>query len=185
MRHNIFYIILYIICFLNFPIFSNTPDNDSDTDIVRIENIDEDKVKVADFDNIDEQKDNPDAVENDDAGAASVDNVDDDLPEEKLFDDVSYLKVDSVKVQILDKINGEVKTFDVDVNNCLSFKRLRVCVLSVFKSKPIEKLEYIAFVEIWEIKLDGNTEKIYSGWMFSDHVVNILEHAIYDVRIVN
>lgn len=184
MKHGIFYIILYIICFLNFHILANISDADSDTDIVRIENIDEDKVKIADFD-LDERNDAEELGA--DTGNTTIDLIEDDgtLPEEKLFDDISYLKVESVKVQILDKINGEVKTFDVNVNNCLSFKRLRVCVLSAFKSKPIEKLEYIAFVEIWEIKLDGNTEKIYSGWMFSDHVVNILEHPIYDVRIVN
>lgn len=106
-----------------------------------------------------------------------------DEPDESFFQDVQYEQLDQVGIQILDKINGEVKTFAVRAAETLAFKRIRVNVAKCFKTKSLDGIEYVGFVEILEIKDDSSVEKIYSGWMFSEHSLNVLEHPIYDVRV--
>lgn len=106
---------------------------------------------------------------------------------EKIFDESAYEKISKARIQISDRISGIVKFFDLAVGEAdiLAFKNLRVLVRSCFRSVPSERLETIAFLEIWEIDEVGKPEQIFKGWMFSKHSLNILEHPIYDVRIVD
>lgn len=121
------------------------------------------------------------------AVAVEVDETSDSLGQyEQIFDNPGYEDVSTAKVQILDKTTGEVRVFDISVGaETIAFKRIRIELAKCFKSPENERLEYIGFLNVWEIKGGGGVEKIYSNWSFSSHSVNILEHPIYDVRIVN
>lgn len=103
---------------------------------------------------------------------------------DSLFSSYSYEKVTQTTVQILNKISGECFNFPVKVGDVLVFKKLRIRVYNCFKTPPTEKLEHIGFIEIWEVQ-DLKPTLIHSGWMFSNHSVNIMQNPEYDVRIVN
>ena len=107
-------------------------------------------------------------------------NIDDNFDTE-----FKYRLTNSVNVQIIDKISGEVIIKKLKINEMFAFKRIRVVIRKCFVS-PIDKpLNYIGFVEIYHIPYSKNIEKVFSNWMFTENItINMFEHPVYDVKII-
>lgn len=96
-----------------------------------------------------------------------------------------YRLTDSVKVQILDKISGEVIIKKLKVNEMFAFKRIRIVVRKCFISPVDKPLNYVGYVEIFHIPYSQNIEKVFSDWMFTENItINMFEHPVYDVKII-
>jgi hypothetical protein len=82
----------------------------------------------------------------------------------------------------LDKITGRITTFTVSIDETVQFGALRVTPRVCYTSPPDEPAKTDAFVEVDEITLDRQIQRIFNGWMFSDSPgLNAVEHPVYDV----
>lgn len=110
-------------------------------------------------------------------------------------------EVKSAKLQILDKISGNVarktvnvgESLKIDDNTTLTLKR-------AFQNSANDSKEVYAFVEIVatngdlatdnplsesKTRLNNHPKVIFAQWLFaSSPSINILEHEVYDVRVV-
>lgn len=121
----------------------------------------------------------PDVQNNSETQAAESTNNDD-------FDiEFKYRLTNSVKIQILDKISGEVIIKKLKVNEMFAFKRIRIVVRKCFISPVDKPLNYVGYVEIFHIPYSQNIEKVFSNWMFTENItINMFEHPVYDVKII-
>ena len=82
----------------------------------------------------------------------------------------------------LDKITGRIITFDVAINETVQFGALQVTPRVCYTRPPTEAPNTDGFVEVDEITLQGETKRIFTGWMFAESPgLNAVEHAVYDV----
>ena len=82
----------------------------------------------------------------------------------------------------LDKITGRLTTFDVFINETVQFGALQVTPKVCLTSAEGEAAKTDAFVEVDEITLDRDSQRIFSGWMFAASPgLNAIEHPVYDV----
>ena len=82
----------------------------------------------------------------------------------------------------LDKITGRLTTFDVFINETVQFGALQVTPKVCLTSAEGEAAKTDAFVEVDEITLDRDIQRIFSGWMFAASPgLNAIEHPVYDV----
>ena len=86
----------------------------------------------------------------------------------------------------LDKITGRIVEFDVAIDETVQFGALQVTPRVCYTRPPTETPKTTSFVEVDEIRLDRSLNRIFSGWMFADSPgLNAVEHAVYDVWLVN
>jgi hypothetical protein len=86
----------------------------------------------------------------------------------------------------LDKITGRIITFDVAVNETVQFGALQVTPRACYTRAPTETPNTDGFVEVDEITLQGETKRIFTGWMFAASPgLHGVEHPIYDVWLVD
>ncbi len=82
----------------------------------------------------------------------------------------------------LDKITGQITTFEVPIDEVRRFGALNVRP-RVCNSRPVTvEPKTTAFVEVDENLLTGGTKRIFSGWMLAESPgLNAVEHPVYDV----
>jgi hypothetical protein len=86
----------------------------------------------------------------------------------------------------LDKITGRIITFDVAANETVQFGALQVTPRVCYTRPPTETPNTDGFVEVDEITLQGETKRIFTGWMFAASPgLHGVEHPIYDVWLVD
>ena len=86
----------------------------------------------------------------------------------------------------LDKITGRTITFDVAINETVQFGALQVTPRVCYTRPPTETPNTDGFVEVDEITLQGETKRIFTGWMFAlSPGLHAVEHSIYDVWLVD
>ncbi len=89
-------------------------------------------------------------------------------------------------IRALEKITARITDLDINVGNTTQFKSLVITVRTCHKRPPEEMPETTAFLEIIEQKLDGDTEPLFTGWMFaSSPGLSALEHPVYDVWVID
>lgn len=91
---------------------------------------------------------------------------------------------DGFVLQGLDKVTA--RTFEISgtLNEPYEHKTLTLYVRKCWKPGPDENPDAIAYVDIFERKVDMEPVQIFSGWMFArEHSVSALEHPVYDVWI--
>ncbi|WP_246249277.1 DUF2155 domain-containing protein [Chelativorans alearense] len=82
----------------------------------------------------------------------------------------------------IDKITGRIISFDVYMDETVQFGALQVTPRVCYSSPETEEPKTDAFVEVDEITLDRQIQRIFSGWMFAESPgLNAVEHAVYDV----
>jgi hypothetical protein len=82
----------------------------------------------------------------------------------------------------LDKITGRIITFDVYVDETVQFGALRVTPRVCYSRPATEAAQTDAFVEVDEITLNSEVQRIFMGWMFAASPgLNAVEHPVYDV----
>jgi hypothetical protein len=92
---------------------------------------------------------------------------------------------DGAVLGALDKITGRVSEIPVAVGDRAEFFRLSIDVMSCQERIAAQRPESAAFLVITETPLEGEPERVFSGWMFgSSPSVSALDHPIYDVWLV-
>jgi hypothetical protein len=88
-------------------------------------------------------------------------------------------------LQGLDKVTARISTLEADVGQTVSFGSLSITVRRCQRSRPDQKLERAAFLEIDSTDPATKQKKrVFSGWMFmSNPAISALEHPVYDVWV--
>jgi hypothetical protein len=82
----------------------------------------------------------------------------------------------------LDKISGEISTFEVPVGETRKFGALSVTPRVCYSRSATEDPQTTSFVEIDETTLSKKVERLFNGWMFAASPgLNGVEHPVYDV----
>lgn len=89
-------------------------------------------------------------------------------------------------LQTLDKVTARVSTVSVPVGRTAKFGTLFIKVNHCDKRPPEEPPESAAFLDIMERRVDDQSVRIFTGWMFaSSPALNALEHPVYDVWVID
>jgi hypothetical protein len=86
----------------------------------------------------------------------------------------------------LDKITGRIITFDVMVDETVQFGALQVTPRVCHTRPPTEPAQTTTFVEVDEITLGNEIQRLFTGWMFAASPgLHAIEHPVYDVWLVD
>lgn len=86
----------------------------------------------------------------------------------------------------LDKITGRIVSFEVAVDETVQFGSLQMTARVCFTKPPTEAPNTTSFVEVYDTDADGETKKVFSGWMFAASPgLHGLEHPVYDIWLVD
>ena len=86
----------------------------------------------------------------------------------------------------LDKITGRIITFDAYIDETVQFGALRVTPRVCYTRPQTEMPQTDGFVEVDEITLENQIQRIFTGWMFAASPgLNAVDHAIYDVWLTD
>ncbi len=86
----------------------------------------------------------------------------------------------------LDKITGRIITFDVLIDETVQFGALQVTPRLCHTRPPTEPGQTTAFVEVDEITLSNQVQRLFTGWMFAASPgLHAVEHPVYDVWLIN
>lgn len=96
------------------------------------------------------------------------------------------MDMDFVRLRSLDKITARTVTFETQVGSTLSFGNVFIKVQACRKASPIEEPESAAFLQVWEGAEGGESEWVFSGWMFaSSPGLSHMDHPVYDVWVLD
>ena len=86
----------------------------------------------------------------------------------------------------LDKITGRIITFDVLIDETVQFGALQVTP-RVCHTRPLtEPAQTTAFIEVDEITLANEIQRLFTGWMFAASPgLHAVEHPVYDVWLTD
>jgi hypothetical protein len=86
----------------------------------------------------------------------------------------------------LDKITGRIIKFDVLVDETVQFGALQVTPRVCHTRPPTEPAQTTSFVEVDEITLANEIQRLFTGWMFATSPgLHAIEHPVYDVWLVD
>ena len=86
----------------------------------------------------------------------------------------------------LDKITGRIISFDVLIDETVQFGALQVTPRVCHTRPPTEPAQTTAFVEVDEITLANQIQRLFTGWMFAASPgLHAVEHPVYDVWLVD
>ena len=86
----------------------------------------------------------------------------------------------------LDKVTGRISHLEIPINETVQFGALKVTPRVCNTRPPTEAPHTSSFVEVDEIKLNGEVERIFTGWMFADSPgLHAVEHPVFDVWLTN
>lgn len=93
---------------------------------------------------------------------------------------------DIVVLRALDKITARITEIELTVNEETRFGTLAIRARYCRTRPPIETPETFAYIEIDDLKRSGERTRVFEGWMVaSSPALNALEHAVYDVWVIN
>lgn len=86
----------------------------------------------------------------------------------------------------LDKITGRITSFDVYIGETVQFGALQVTPRVCHTRPQTENPLTTAFVQVDEVTLNNQIQRIFSGWMFAASPgLHGVEHAVYDVWLTD
>ncbi|CUA99865.1 Uncharacterized protein Ga0061067_11536 [Pannonibacter indicus] len=86
----------------------------------------------------------------------------------------------------LDKITGRITSFDVYIGETVQFGALQVTPRVCHTRPQTENPLTTAFVQVDEVTLNNEIQRIFSGWMFAASPgLHGVEHAVYDVWLTD
>jgi len=86
----------------------------------------------------------------------------------------------------LDKVTARISSKAIPLNTTVIFGSLKVTPRACFTRPPTEEPKTTTFVEVDDQKLDGTTQRIFSGWMLAQSPgLNAVEHPVYDVWLTD
>lgn len=82
----------------------------------------------------------------------------------------------------LDKVTARISRLEVPLNETVRFGSLKVTPRVCYSRGPTELPKTTTFVEVDEVQLDGDEERVFTGWMFAESPgLNAVEHPVFDV----
>lgn len=92
---------------------------------------------------------------------------------------------DAAVLRSLNKVTAKSQAFDTPVGTTIRFGTLEVAVHRCWKSRPEERPENAALLEVTELKPGESPQRVFLGWMFSSSPgLSGLEHPVYDVTLI-
>jgi hypothetical protein len=99
-------------------------------------------------------------------------------------DDIIHNKI--AVFAALDKVTARVSKLEIPIDKTVKFGALTVTPRVCDTRPPTEPPHTVAFVEVDEIKLNGQKSRIFTGWMFAQSPgLHAVEHPVYDVWLTN
>ncbi len=93
---------------------------------------------------------------------------------------------DTVVLRALDKITARITEIALPIGEEVRFGTLAINAKYCRSRPPIETPETFAYLEIDDLKRTGERQRVFEGWMVaSSPALNALEHAVYDVWVIN
>jgi hypothetical protein len=106
-----------------------------------------------------------------------------------LFSDPLY--ADSIKNPIavfaaLDKVTGRISHLEIPIDQTVEFGALKVTPRVCDTTPPTEAPHTASFVEVDEVNLKGEVQRIFTGWMFAESPgLHAVEHPVFDVWLTS
>jgi hypothetical protein len=103
----------------------------------------------------------------------------------------SIAHADTVKNPIavfaaLDKVTGRISHLEIPMNKTVEFGALKVTPRVCDTRPPTEAPHTASFVEVDEVKLTGEVQRIFTGWMFAESPgLHAVEHPVFDVWLTS
>lgn len=86
----------------------------------------------------------------------------------------------------LDKVTGRISHLEIPLNQTVEFGALKVTPRACDSRPPTEAPNTTSFVEVDEVKLTGEVQRIFTGWMFAESPgLHAVEHPVFDVWLTN
>jgi len=86
----------------------------------------------------------------------------------------------------LDKVTGRISHLEIPINKTVEFGALKVTPRVCDSRPPTEAPNTSSFVEVDEVKLTGEVQRIFTGWMFAESPgLNAVEHPVFDLWLTN
>jgi hypothetical protein len=97
----------------------------------------------------------------------------------------SWLPRPVAELQALDKVSARVSVFPAPVGQTVRFGTLAITVRACHARPRDEVPDAAAWIEVRDERAGPDAPPAFRGWMFaSAPAVNMLEHPVYDVRIL-
>jgi hypothetical protein len=86
----------------------------------------------------------------------------------------------------LDKVTARISPLEIRIGDTVRFGALTVTPRVCYSRPPTEPPLTSVFVEVDEIKLSGEQQRIFTGWMFAQSPgLHAVEHPVFDVWLTN
>jgi hypothetical protein len=90
------------------------------------------------------------------------------------------------EIQALDKVTARVTRLTATVGEPLRFGTLTITLRACHARPPDEVPDAAAWMEITDSLAAAGSPPVFRGWMFAEApAVNMLEHPVYDLRILS
>ena len=97
-----------------------------------------------------------------------------------------WLPRQQARIQALDKVTARVTVLEGRVGESVSFGTLSIRIGACHARPPTEVPDSAAWFEMTDSRAAQGSLPVFRGWMFADAPgVNMLEHPVYDVRILS
>ena len=92
---------------------------------------------------------------------------------------------DTAIFSALNKVTARISHLEVKLNETVIFGALKITPRSCASRPVTEKPWTTAFIEVDEMKLNGQEQRIFSGWMFAQSPgLHAVEHPVFDVWLI-
>ena len=86
----------------------------------------------------------------------------------------------------LDKVTGRISHLEIPIDQTVEFGALKVTPRVCDSRPPTETPHTSSFVEVDEVKLTGEVQRIFTGWMFAESPgLHAVEHPVFDVWLTS
>ena len=90
------------------------------------------------------------------------------------------------EIQALDKVNARVLTLRATVGEPARFGTLTITLRACHGRPQDESPDAAAWLEVTDERSAPGAGPVFRGWLFADApAVNMFEHPVYDLRILN
>jgi hypothetical protein len=86
----------------------------------------------------------------------------------------------------LDKVTGRISHLEIPIDQTVEFGALKVTPRVCDTTPPTETPHTASFVEVDEVNLKGEVQRIFTGWMFAESPgLHAVEHPVFDVWLTS
>lgn len=86
----------------------------------------------------------------------------------------------------LDKVTARISPLEIRIGDTVLFGALKITPRVCYTRPSTEPPLTSVFVEVDEIKLSGEQQRIFTGWMFAQSPgLHAVEHPVFDVWLTN